>query len=239
MDKKQKGKRPVIFAVDIDGTVTENGGGRIHLGALHALRRLCEDGHLVVPVSGRSSVEGYLLSVFGGLSGVAVGENGGCITMGPQKHRMMGDKKVCVEAYELLRKSLEGVDEKDVFPRMTEVVMKRTFDLAEGQEVVRDAGLNAVLTDSGYAYHINSAGIDKSVGLHEVESMYGCGRCIAIGDSATDIPMFRAADYAVALGNSSDAARSSADICVAGPSGDGVVEAIDMLMQRSFEVPAR
>jgi len=28
------------FAVDIDGTITENGGGRIHLDALEALRRL-------------------------------------------------------------------------------------------------------------------------------------------------------------------------------------------------------
>ena len=28
------------FAVDIDGTITENGGGRIHLDALEALDKL-------------------------------------------------------------------------------------------------------------------------------------------------------------------------------------------------------
>ncbi|MDH5698077.1 MAG: HAD hydrolase family protein, partial [Nitrosopumilus sp.] len=64
------------FAVDIDGTITENGGGRIHLDALDALRRLTSMGHDVIFVTGRSSIEGYLLSVFGGTTKIAVGENG-------------------------------------------------------------------------------------------------------------------------------------------------------------------
>ena len=51
------------FAVDIDGTITENGGGRIHLDALNALRQLTRMGHNVIFVTGRSSVEGFLLSV--------------------------------------------------------------------------------------------------------------------------------------------------------------------------------
>ena len=62
------------FAVDIDGTITENGGGRIHLDALEALRRLTNMGHDVIYVTGRSSVEAYLLSVFGGTRKIAVGE---------------------------------------------------------------------------------------------------------------------------------------------------------------------
>ena len=60
------------FAVDIDGTITENGGGRIHLDALEALRRLTNMGHDVIYVTGRSSVEAYLLSVFGGTRKIAV-----------------------------------------------------------------------------------------------------------------------------------------------------------------------
>jgi len=48
------------FAVDIDGTITENGGGRIHLDAIEALRRLTNMGHDVIYVTGRSSVEAYL-----------------------------------------------------------------------------------------------------------------------------------------------------------------------------------
>ena len=80
------------FAVDIDGTITENGGGRIHLEALAALRHLTNLGHNVIFVTGRSSVEGFLLSVFGGTTHVAVGENGGCITNGPKNHKLLGNK---------------------------------------------------------------------------------------------------------------------------------------------------
>ena len=54
------------FAVDIDGTITENGGGRIHLDALEALRRLTDMGHNVIYVTGRSSIEAFLLAVYGG-----------------------------------------------------------------------------------------------------------------------------------------------------------------------------
>ena len=59
------------FAVDIDGTITENGGGRIHLDALDALRRLTVMGHDVIFVTGRSSVEAFLLSIFGGTTKIA------------------------------------------------------------------------------------------------------------------------------------------------------------------------
>ena len=70
------------FAVDIDGTITLNGWGKIHLDTLSKLRSLKDDGHNVVLVTGRSSVEGYLLSIFGGLTHLSVGENGGAITYG-------------------------------------------------------------------------------------------------------------------------------------------------------------
>ena len=52
-----------IFAVDIDGTLTLNGMGTIHLEALSKLRSLKEAGHNVVLVTGRSSVEGFLLLI--------------------------------------------------------------------------------------------------------------------------------------------------------------------------------
>jgi hydroxymethylpyrimidine pyrophosphatase-like HAD family hydrolase len=74
------------FAVDIDGTITENGGGRIHLDALEALRRLTDMGHNVIYVTGRSSIEAFLLAVYGGTTKIAVGENGGCITLDTNDH---------------------------------------------------------------------------------------------------------------------------------------------------------
>ena len=78
------------FAVDIDGTITLNGMGTIHLEALSRLRSLKDNGHNVVLVTGRSSVEGFLLSIFGGLTHLSVGETGGCITYGDKiQHKML------------------------------------------------------------------------------------------------------------------------------------------------------
>ena len=72
-----------VFAVDIDGTLTENGGGIIHLPALAKLRYLEKLGYNVIYVTGRSSVEAFVLAVFGGTTRLAVGENGGAITVAP------------------------------------------------------------------------------------------------------------------------------------------------------------
>ena len=88
-----------VLAVDIDGTITLNGWGSIHLEALKKLRYLKDEGHKIILVTGRSSVEGYLLSIFGGLTHFAVGENGGCITYDDiMKHKIIGNKAECVQA---------------------------------------------------------------------------------------------------------------------------------------------
>ena len=112
------------FAVDIDGTITENGVGRINLDALEILRHLTKIGHNVIFVSGRSSVEAYLLSIFGGTTNIAVGENGGCITYGPNKHTIIGKKEECLDAFKVIGSKIPNVKEKPVFPRMTEVVLE-------------------------------------------------------------------------------------------------------------------
>ena len=226
------------FAVDIDGTITENGIGRINLDALSALRHLTKTGHNVIFVSGRSSIEGYLLSVFGGTTHIAVGENGGCITTGPKEHKLLGNKKECIDAFELIKEKINNVVEKPVFPRMTEVVLERTFDIETARKLVTENNLSVNLSDSQYAFHINSAGIDKAFGFSQVMEMLSITQddVIAIGDSDTDIPLFKAAKTSIALGNSSDFVKSQASFSVSAKSGDGLIEALDKLAPKLTEV---
>ncbi len=219
------------FAVDIDGTITENGGGRIHLDALEALRHLTNMGHDVIFVTGRSSIEGFLLSVFGGTTKISVGENGGCITLGFNDHILLGNIEECKNAFQVIKSSIDNVKEKPVFPRMTEVVLERTFDLDLARKTVSENNLNVELSDSLYAYHINSSGIDKGTGFCEIMKKLSILRddVIAIGDSATDIPLFRVAKTSVALGNASEQVKSEATMVVSAKAGDGVLEALDKL----------
>ena len=219
------------FAVDIDGTITENGGGRIHLDALSALRHLTRAGHNVIFVTGRSSVEGFLLSVFGGTTKIAVGENGGCITLDTNEHILLGNLEECKIAFDIMKDNIENVVEKPVFPRLTEIVLERTFDLDFGRKLLAKHNVHAELSDSQYAYHINSPGIDKGVGFMEIMKKYSILQddVIAFGDSATDIPLFKMAKTSVALGNASEIVKSSATMTVSAPAGDGVLEALDKL----------
>ncbi len=230
--------KPKTFAIDIDGTITENGVGRINLDALSVLRHLTKIGHNVIFVSGRSSIEGYLLSVFGGTTRLAVGENGGCITNGPNNHILLGNKEECFRAFEVIKSKIDNVKEKPVFPRLTEVVLERTFDIEEAKKLVINNNLNVDLADSQYAFHINSKGINKARGFREVMKMLSISKndVIAIGDSETDIPLFKIAKTSVALGNSADFVKAEAKIVVSGKAGDGLIEAMDKLAPKLSEV---
>ena len=219
------------FAVDIDGTITENGGGRIHLDALEALRRLTNMGHNVIYVTGRSSIEGFLLSVFGGTTKIAVGENGGCISFDSDDHLLLGNLEDCNNAFDVIKNNIENVKKKSVFPRMTEVVLERTFDLDLARKLLLEKNISVELSDSQYAYHINSPGIDKGTGFTKIMKKLSISRddVIAIGDSATDIPLFKVAKTSIALGNASDQVKSEATMIMSAKAGDGVLEALDKL----------
>lgn len=218
-----------VFAVDIDGTLTENGGGAIHLPALAKLRYLEKLGYNVIYATGRSSLEAYVLAVFGGTTKIAVGENGGAITIAPQEHKLLANKEKCMQGYEILKKCIDGVQTKPVFPRMTEVVLLRTFDLKEGQKILEEHGLPLYLSDSKYAFHINEKGVNKAYGLVEALKILKADpeETVAIGDSETDVPMYDICGCSIALGHADESVKKKADYVVAGREGAGLAEAVD------------
>lgn len=223
--------KPKIYAVDIDGTITDNKGGRVDLDALAALRYLVKLGHKVIYVTGRSSIEAYVLSVFGGTTRIAVGENGGIITSGPDEHRLIGNKQECLKAFQFIKSKIPDAVEKPVFPRITEVVLERNFDVNLGKKILAENNFNVQLSDSMYAYHINSKGVNKANGFLEVMKMFSATKqdVIAIGDSETDVPLFGLAGISVALGNATDDVKSHATITVPGHAGDGIIEALEKI----------
>ena len=226
------------FAVDIDGTITENGGGRIHLDSLEALRRLTDMGHNVIYVTGRSSVEAFLLAVYGGTTKIAVGENGGCVTFDSDEHTLLGNLEECNNAFQVIENGIDNVKKKHVFPRMTEVVLERTFDLDLARKIISENNIDVELSDSQYAYHINSSGIDKGSGFSKIMNKLSIlhDDVIAIGDSATDVPLIRVAKTSVALGNASEQVKSEATMTVSANAGDGVLEALDKLAPTLSEI---
>ena len=225
------------FAIDIDGTITLNGMGTINLDVLSRLRSLKNEGHNVVPVTGRSSVEGYILSIFGGLTHMAVGENGGCITYGDKiQHKLLGNKGECIHALATIQEKMDiEIKEKSVLPRMTEVVLERTFEIDIARKIIDIENLNVVLTDSGYAYHINSKGVNKGSGFLEAIKILDVdlNDVIAIGDSETDIPLFKIVGNSIAVSNSNENLKKIAKIVTTKKSGEGVLEGLDSILSKS------
>lgn len=216
------------FAVDIDGTLTENGNGVIYLPAVSKMRFLERIGYRVFFVTGRSSVEAYVLSVFLGITRVAVGENGGVVSKGPSEHTILGNKDLCLKGYEILKQSL-SVDIKPVFPRLSEVVLQRTFDIEEGKNILKENGMKLDIVDSKYAFHINELGVNKARGLKLALEFLNIEpkEVVAIGDSETDIPVFRNCGLSIALGHSDDEVKVHANHVVDGKEGVGLCDAID------------
>lgn len=217
------------FAIDIDGTLTENGNGMVYLPAVSKMRFLEKIGYRVFFVTGRSSVEAYVLSVFLGITRVAIGENGGVVSKGPSDHTILGNKDLCLKGYEVLKQSISNVDVKPVFPRLSEVVLQRTFDIEEGKNIFKEKGLNLDLVDSKYAFHINELGVNKAKGLNLALEFLNIEpkEVVAIGDSETDIPVFGNCGFSIALGHSDDEVKAHASHVVSGKEGVGLCDAID------------
>ena len=217
------------FAVDIDGTLTENGNGMIYLPAVSKMRFLEKIGYRVFFVTGRSSIEAYVLSVFLGITRVAIGENGGVVSKGPSDHTILGNKDLCLKGFEILKQSISNVDTKPVFPRLSEVVLQRTFDIEEGKKIFKEKGLKLDLVDSKYAFHINELGVNKAKGLNLALEFLNIEptEVVAIGDSETDIPVFGNCGLSIALGHSDNEVKVHADHVVSGKEGVGLCDAID------------
>ena len=120
---------------------------------------------------------------------------------------------------------------------MTEVVLERTFDIPRAQKLLDDEGFNVNIFDSGYAYHVNTKGIDKGTGLLKALKILNVELedTIAIGDSETDVPMFKVVKNSIAVENSIDELKKIARIVTTKKSGEGVLEGLDMI-KSEFEM---
>lgn len=222
-----------FFAIDIDGTLTLNGNGALNLDALAKLRYLVKLGYKVIFVTGRSSIEAYTLSVFAGTTQIAIGENGGVITTSPVEHELLADKENCLKGFDLLAKNINGVRQKPVFPRMTEIVLEREFDINVGNKIFRENDMDLTIVDSNYAFHINEVKINKGLGLAFLlkKLKMDFDEVVAIGDSETDIPMFKQSKFSVTFESSEENVRRSATHLVGGTKGEGLINAIDLIMR--------
>ncbi|MBA3750240.1 MAG: phosphoglycolate phosphatase [Nitrosopumilus sp.] len=223
-----------LFAIDIDGTITINGEGTVNLEILSKLRYLVKLGYKIVYVTGRSSLEAFILSIFGGTTKVSIGENGGVITTSPVEHILLADKEKCMHGFTMLSNELHSIKQKHVFPRMTEVVLNRSFDIDKGNKIFKENKVDLILVDSHYAYHINEKKINKAYGLRYLLNILKINPndVVAIGNSETDIPMFDLCENSVTFESSKNEVKKMAKFVVNGENGEGLINALDLIIRK-------
>jgi phosphoglycolate phosphatase (TIGR01487 family) len=219
------------LVTDIDGTITD-AGRRIALPAIAAIRRLVDGGIPVVLASGNTLCFMDGIAKMIGTDGTVVCENGGVWRRGFLGEPVIeGDRRVTLGAFEDLREHCAGlgipVEPFSHGLRYADVAFARTLPADQVRHILRDHPVEVL--DTGFAIHLQQAGISKATALRGVARAMGLEPAdfVAIGDSENDTEMIKAAGAGAAVGNAVPGAKAAADFVATAPFGGGFVEAVD------------
>jgi phosphoglycolate phosphatase (TIGR01487 family) len=222
---------------DVDGTLTDE-RRRLDIDSILAVRRLEERGLKVVLTSGRSYCATHALSTYIGTFGLVIAENGGVIGRGPGDYTLMGDRSLAELGLKELRKELgDRVREVQSFQRYVDIVLARTFDLNPANEMLQRRGAGSHILDSGFAYHLVDARVDKGVGVEAAarKLMLETEEIAAIGDNLNDIDMFKVAGFSATFPDAPEQTRRAATYIANRRHGEGVREIAEVLLSGRSE----
>ena len=99
--------------------------------------------------------------------------------------------------------------------RFTDIALQRNFDVAAASRRAMELGLPVELIDTAFAVHIKDRRVDKGTGLSRIAGRMkiDLSQFAAIGDSNSDLPMFRLAGFRACVGNASPAAEADLRLC--------------------------
>jgi phosphoglycolate phosphatase (TIGR01487 family) len=216
------------LVVDIDGTLTDDSRA-VDPRVFPALSEWPEP---VVVATGKAMPYPIALCEFLGIDYTVIAENGGVVFVeATDTLQIEGDKAACLavaEAYCELGHEL-GFGEVDLANRWreTEVVV----DLSQPEEPLRrlaeEHGLEFL--DTGFAYHVTDASIDKGTGLETVSAELALepSDFLSVGDSENDAEIFDLAGESVAVANADETALARADRVTEASYADGFLEAVE------------
>ncbi len=221
------------LSVDIDGTLTDDDRA-VDPRVFPMLRTWPAP---VVVATGKAMPYPVALCEFLGIDPVVVAENGGVVLIEETDTvHFEGDRTAVDRVAEAYR--AEGYDlgwgGGDIINRWreTELAVSRDQPREPLEAIATEHGLEVI--DSGYAYHVKSAGFDKGTALDRVaaELGYDSGEFVAIGDSENDAPAFERAGLGIAVANADATAMAAADHVTDAGYADGFLEAVEFVATR-------
>lgn len=222
--------RPIRAVVtDVDGTLTDQ-ERRLEPGTLRVIREMTDAGIPVVLATGNVLPLALALHRFLGLRTPIIAENGGVLYHhedGRDVVEHLADRKIALAAYRRVVKA--GLPVQRLFTdrwRESEVALEEGVPVRRIRAVLR--GEPVTVESTGYALHIIQRGAGKLPALHRALRPMGLtpADCLILGDGDNDVPMLRAAGWAVSFPSGSARARHAADYVTRSGYGFGFVEAV-------------
>ncbi|MDD1773664.1 MAG: phosphoglycolate phosphatase, partial [Methanomassiliicoccales archaeon] len=213
--------------VDVDGTITDS-KRLIQSNGIEALRQVQQKGVTVMLSSGNVLPIAHGLSVFIGLKGPVIAENGGVVSFKEDVYKLNSNWQP-LRAFEFLRTKLEVERLFTDRWRESEVALKKTVDTEAVREVLKD--WNVVIETTGFAIHIMEPGHSKMNGVRKASELIGVKTkdIAAIGDSDNDVSMLKGCGFGIAVANASSTVKEVATYVCSKPHSDGVIEGLQWL----------
>tara|TARA_B100001250_G_scaffold296885_1_gene258415 strand:+ start:4199 stop:4915 length:717 start_codon:yes stop_codon:yes gene_type:complete len=224
----------VVF--DVDGTLLDRDG--FHDELVNLAKRVDRGVMPVSLASGRTLPNVTPIMQAIGTSGFIVAENGGMVWDSIQGHeiRSLSDGSRAREAAEWLATKIEGLDPGGIESnrwRETEWCLSNTDSFEQMKRLISDSEWSDLeVVSTGFAVHIASPGLNKSLGLRIAMEQRGIDpkRVIACGDAPNDIPMFDLVGYSVAVSDQYPEVVASADTITENRGKSGSIELLKALL---------
>ena len=220
------------LAVDIDGTLSDK--NRVLCSrAVQALRRLNVP---VVLSTGNTHCFTRTVSVLLGTPRLLICENGGVISLSEEEMEILADIKICEEAFVKLSGEFSLSRYNSSRYRFSDIALLRNFDAAAASRRAQDLGLPVEFIDTSFAVHIKDRRVNKGTGLSRIAKRMkiDLSSFAAIGDSKSDLPMFRLAGYSASVGNASPELKEISDYVAEARYGDGFAEIIEHMIKEKL-----
>ncbi len=224
----------VVF--DIDGTLMDFNGFIPKMIPL--IRRLEELGLIVSLASGRTlpNITPIMQSL--ALSGFIVAENGGIVwdTIEGHKIRVLADGSRAKEAALWLSTKIDGFNPDGIESnrwRETEWCLYPDEDYDKMRSLLSSSQWDDLLVvKTGFAIHIISSKIDKSVGLNIALEQRNIdpSKIISCGDGPNDIPMFGISGWSVSIDDRFEEVVTAADYSTKKNGTEGTIEFLEDLI---------
>jgi len=220
------------LAVDIDGTLSDQ--NRVLCpAALQALRRLLVP---VVLCTGNTHCFTRTVCVLLGTPRIFIAENGGVLSHSEDEMEIFADLKVCEDAFQKLAAEFPLQRFSSSRYRFTDISLQRNFDVPAAARRVQELGLPVEIIDTTYAVHIKDRRADKGTGLRRIAERMKIelSEFAAIGDSNSDLPMYRLAGFRASVGNASPQLQQISDYVAKAEYGKGFAEIINYMNEKKM-----